>query len=137
MASDAIRDHVHALLRAYLDADELRFTDDGSVPIRSGSAAVFVELTNDEVPMVHVYSPVLSDVAADPELFVALNDINATIDVGRVYWNADTVMASVSIVAETLDLIELSTAADGIADLADRYDDELQARFGGERTFDC
>jgi hypothetical protein len=132
---ETIRAHVRALLLEYLGADELHLNDTGAVPIRAGSAAIYVHVVEDETPMVQLVSPVLAGVDASQDLYEALNRINAAIDVGRFFWEAGTVIAADNLVAETLDLIELSTACDGIADLADRYDDELQARFGGERSF--
>ena len=132
---DSIRQHVHSLLREYLDSDQLHLTEDGAVPIRSGSAALFVHLTDDETPMVQLMSPVLSGVDASPGLYQALNSINAAIELGRFFWHAGTVVAADSLIAETLDLIELATSCDGIAELADRYDNELQAAFGGQLRF--
>ena len=132
----SVKTHVEDLLREYLGVSELILTEHNEIPIRAGSAILYVHLADEpETPVAHLTSPVLTEVERSAELLEALNDINAAIEVGRLFWEGDTIVASVTLVAETLDLIELAVACDGIGEIADRYDDELQARFGGLKAF--
>lgn len=125
--------HVQPLVDSYLRTS----TDVGAGPIsvRSGSAVVNIRLLDTEPTLVRVYSAVVQGVPESPDLLSALNEINATTNFIRLFWRDETVFAADELLAQTLDLDELVTAVDLVADLADHYDDDLVERFGGEVGF--
>src|SRR5262245_49621278 len=99
---DTVKQHVDTLLREYLGVDELVTNSAGDVPIRSGSAIVYVHLVEDETPLIQLISPILREVKGGADLFAELNRLNSSIEVGRLFWESETVYAVTSLIAETL-----------------------------------
>jgi len=81
--------------------------------------------------MVTVFSRVVSGVAKDPALLDCLNDINAKINFGRIFWDNNTVYIQQCLVGNTLDREELQTAMGVVGKWADDLDEPLAERFGG------
>jgi Putative bacterial sensory transduction regulator len=134
--ADVIRPYVEKVMKELLGIDELLVWDDGTIPVRVGSAGVYVRLAEpgDEA-LLHVYSPLLRNVSKTPELLERLNELNASTFQARAFWLADQVVVAVDLLAETLDKDEVRAAVDLVSSLADRWDTELQGRFGGETVF--
>jgi hypothetical protein len=129
---DILRPHVEKILGEYLQTDHLIVNDDGTIPIRAGSATYYVRLMEGEPPVLQVYSIVLEGVKKSMKLLEALNDINRQTFFAKVFWvDDDRVIATTELVAETLDKDEIANACGAIAWVADTYDTELQERFGG------
>jgi hypothetical protein len=108
---------------------------EGDYPFRWGSALLYVSLIDQEPPLVSVYAGLLSGVGKTDKLCVALNDINAQIKWGRVFWVRNRVIAAADLLAQHLDQAELENAFKAVGKLADRYDHELQQQFGGRLAF--
>nr|NLI49218.1 hypothetical protein [Propionibacterium sp.] len=109
----------------------------GVFSVRNGSARAFVEVrTRDTFSWVRIAIPLLRGVPASPELadFVAHDD---SYIFGHLYldkWDDGTAVFFVhSLLADYLDEAELGHALGGMMGVADDLDDELKARFGGER----
>jgi hypothetical protein len=82
--------------------------------------------------LVQLVSPIVTGVSATPQLLAALNAINAQVPVARVAWGGGAIVVAAEIVADALDREELEAALEVVSRLADTYDEQLQATFGGE-----
>ena len=105
-----------------------------------GSARVFVEVLPvlDDSTAVRVSSPVLSQVAMSDELALRLLALAAEEPFGAFAHLAarDEVWLQHAILGDDLDAVELETAIDAVAEIADGCDDELVRDFGGLRYAD-
>jgi len=134
--ADVIRPYVEKVMKELLGIDQLLVWDDGTIPIRVGSAGVYVRLAEpNDVALLHVYSPMLRNVAKTSQLLERLNEINASTFTARAFWTDDQVIVAVDLLAETLDKEEVRNAVELVSSFADRYDTELHATFGGETAF--
>ncbi len=113
---------------------ELPVDSDGDIAIRSGSAMVFVRLSDDP-PLVDVCSPVLTGVQPTQRLYERLSTITRTMPVGRLYLADGTVWASVGVFGKDFQPSHLSMAIRVMTGLADTLDDRLQGDFGGRVFF--
>lgn len=132
-----VRGRVEQLLKQTLGAQELVADEFGNWPVRFGSAVYYVRVMEPPQlpPVVQVFSPVIGDVPKSAQLLDAVNAINAQISFGRVAWVNGVVVASAELLAQSLDLAELQACCGTIAQVADAYDDALQAQFGGTKAF--
>ncbi|GAB2812481.1 hypothetical protein GCM10022221_07530 [Actinocorallia aurea] len=135
-----IQAYVEKLVKEMLELDgPLAVDKDGSIPVRRGSALYYVDVVDrgDNPHLVRVWSIVLRGAAGGRQLLKALNSINSRILQARVYVTDEgDVIMSTELLAETLTVENLAYACDAIGDLADRFDDELQADFSGEKSFE-
>ena len=135
--ADVIRPYVEKTLKELLGVEELLVWDDGTIPIRVGSAGVYVKLAQpNDRPLLHVYSPMLRGIERTPSLLEKLNEINAGTFSARVFWADQQVLVAVDLLAETLDKEEVQMAVDLVSGFADHWDTELRAAFGGEMQFE-
>jgi hypothetical protein len=114
--------------------DELPVDADGDIAIRSGSAMVFVRISDDP-PLVEVSSPVLTEVTATQRLYERLSALTKTMPIGRLYLEDGTVWASVGVFGTDFQPTHLHTAIRVMTGLADVLDDRLQGDFGGKIFF--
>ena len=79
-------DKVGAVIAAMLKAtpENLPVDTDGDIGIRSGSAMVFVRV-RDNPPLVDVFSPVLTEVNANEQLYLKLSELTHRMPIGRLY----------------------------------------------------
>lgn len=133
-ALEQLRPIVEAALRQALGVGELKYDETGDIPIRFGNAMVFVRLRGGP-PRVQVFSPMLWDLTNTAGLFEVLNDINSRADTGRVFLTGNQVVAAVDLPAVGLTGEYVAMACFQIGSLADHFDQELAARFGGRTTF--
>ena len=105
-----------------------------------GSARVFVEILPvlDDSTAVRVSSPVLSQVAMSDELALRLLALASEQPFGAfAHLSArDEVWLQHAILGDDLDRVELETAIDAVAAIADGCDDALAQEFGGLRYAD-
>ncbi|GAA3980005.1 hypothetical protein GCM10023085_72850 [Actinomadura viridis] len=128
--------YVEKILSSYLETDELVRDEEGDIPIRRGSALYYVRVGQREPYRVEVVSSVLSGVEESYELLRELNEINSGIYGIQAYHRKGRVIFSADMLAESLQAEELERACALISGCADKYDDELQAKFGGRKTFE-
>jgi hypothetical protein len=134
--AEVIRPFLEKVMKDVLGVDDLLVWDDGTIPVRVGSAGVYLNLAQaGERAILHVYSPVLRDVAKTPALLERLNEINASSFTARAFWAGDQVLVAVDLLADALDPEEVRNAFDLVSAFADRYDGELKATFGGQTAF--
>jgi len=114
--------------------ESLPVDKDGDIGIRSGSAMVFVRV-RDNPPLVDVFSPVLTEVDANEQLYVKLSELTHRMPIGRLYCTGETVWASVPVFGRDFQATHLMLAVQVMTGLADELDDRLHGEFGGKRFF--
>jgi hypothetical protein len=122
-------------IKRWLGLDELARDADGDYPIRIGSALMFVRLLDGVPPVVRIFSPILHDVAANPTLLAALNEINGRVRFGRVFWAGRQVIVAMELTALDITADQVAFACVELGNLADHLDDNLHGRFGGATAF--
>ncbi|MGH9892868.1 MAG: T3SS (YopN, CesT) and YbjN peptide-binding chaperone 1 [bacterium] len=132
---EQLRPIVEQTLREALRIDQIRYDSEGDIPIRFGSAMVFVRLIGGKTPKVRVFSPLLRELSSTDGLAEVLNDINAQISIGRVFWTGKVVIAAVDLPAPGLSGEYVALACFEIGSLADHFDEKLVERFGGKTMF--
>ena len=73
-------------LKPFLGLDDLIRDADGDIPVRVGSALMFVRAVPGTPPLVQLFAHVLDDVDLTLPLLEAVNDINRRILFGRIFW---------------------------------------------------
>jgi hypothetical protein len=108
--------------------------EDGDIPVRAGTAMVFVRVP-DDAPVVEIFSPVLLDVDWSPDLLSRLSEINGRIRFGKLSYSHHIVFASMSVFAHPFAPTHLRHALTVMSELADDVDESLQQQFGGRVFF--
>ena len=126
---------VEAAVKAFTGSPDLQRDKDGDLPIRMGSAMVFVRVVAGPPPTVIVFAPVLWGIELSPELLAAINDANVQVHYGRLFWNGREVMVASELPAIGLTPDEIAFACFQIGSIADHFDDQLQTAFGGKTMF--
>ena len=124
-------------LKSFLGLDSLVRDADGDIPVRVGSALMFVRAVPGTPPLVQLFAHVLDDVDLTLPLLEAINDINRRILFGRIFWAHRAVIVAMEITGVGLEPEQVSFACVQLGSLADHLDNELAARFGrsnGERS---
>jgi hypothetical protein len=136
MSALPLPEKVAAVIAAMLKTtpEKLPVDKDGDIGIRSGSAMVFVR-TRDNPPLIDVFSPVLTGVDANEQLYVRLSELTHRMPIGRLYCANETVWASVPVFGREFQPTHLMLAVQVMTGLADELDDRLHGEFGGKRFF--
>lgn len=126
------KEQLEKLLCEFLRAEEVTPDQDGDYLITTPEGnRLWVRLhVGIETISVQVFSVLASPVPCTSELLMELNSINATAPFVKVIWADDAIMAETDIVAEQLDISELSNAILVVQATADRYLGVLSAFFG-------
>jgi hypothetical protein len=117
-------------LKAFLGLPELIRDSDGDIPVRVGSALMYVRAVAGTPPLVQLFATVLDDVELTPPLLEAINDINRRILFGRIFWGHRGVIVAMELTGVGMTPEQVSFACVQLGNLADHLDDELRARFG-------
>jgi hypothetical protein len=107
---------------------------DGDIPIRVGSAMVFIRIVKD-APLLELFSPLLLEVDESPALMGRLQTLNRDLRFVQLYANGQTVMAAIQLFAAPFVPAHLLAALQILTQVADKHDDQLQAEFGGRQFF--
>jgi len=108
--------------------------DDGDIPIRSGSAIVFVRVAVDG-PFIELFSPVLVEVEGTPLALERISQLNRWVRFVSFGWDSGTVHASMHLYCHPFVPEHLRHAVGVLTSVADRLDDELRLGLGGRRFF--
>ena len=65
------------------------------------------------------------------ELLRALNDLNASLALGRIYWSGNAVIAETELLAPGVESLELGLAITQIGQVSSEYGPRLKQAFGG------
>ena len=114
--------------------EDVKVDEDGDILCMADSAGVYVSARTD--PSALVFRAFLLDgVKESPALYALLNEINADIDLGQLYYNEETggIRYYYKYFAENPSPELVSFIVSRMSDIADLYDDRLKTRLGGER----
>jgi len=125
---------VRAVLKAFLEVDELVVDDDGDIPIRHGSAAVYVRVI-DEPPTIMLFSPLVFGIEAGEAVLEEVNRLNNVTQFAHLCLAADAIVLSTELFGEPFVPDHLIDAYVVVSQLADELDDHLQEQFGGKVFF--
>lgn len=133
---DDLRGRVEAAVAKALNQGAVHVDADGDIPVRAGSAVVFVRVLGGLPPAIRLFAPVLRNVARTADLLLELNRVNAQIRYGRVFLDQATVVAAMELPSVDLTDELVAFALVELGNLADGLDDTLRGRFGGLPAFD-
>ena len=117
-------------LKSFLGLDDLIRDADGDIPVRVGSALMFVRAVPGTPPLVQLFAHVLDDADLTLPLLEAVNDVNRRILFGRIFWSHRSVIVAMEITGVGLSPEQVSFACVQLGSLADHLDNELAERFG-------
>lgn len=131
--ADELRAAVHATLEAMLGTGEngtgeLVVDDDGDIPIRWGSALVYVRVLEDN-PVIRIFSPIMRDVQVTDELRTAVNELNKSHLFVNAFWADGVVLLTADVPGAPFVPHHLVNLLNTIAETADSLDDQLHSRF--------
>lgn len=107
---------------------------DGDIPIRSGSAMVFVRVLLD-APIVELFAPLLLDVEGTALTLERLAQINQRVRFVKFTWRSGVVFADMQLHCIPFVGAHLRHAVALMSEVADRADDELRLEVGGRLFF--
>ncbi|MGQ0464425.1 MAG: T3SS (YopN, CesT) and YbjN peptide-binding chaperone 1 [Sporichthyaceae bacterium] len=129
-----LRTKVEGALAGHFNQPIVR-DEDGDIPIRSGSAMVFVRVVA-EVPVVELFSPLLVGASGDALALERINRANNRIRFAKLTWSGGRVMANYELWCEPFVPELLVWAVSLMMGMADEMDDRLRAEVGGRRFFE-
>lgn len=127
---------LEAALTEFVAGADLVPDRDGDLPIRVGSALMFVRPVAGVPPLLQVFSPLVAGVDLTPALLESLNDINHGILFGRVFWADRQIVVSMELTAVGITAKQIAFACVQLGNLADHLDDVLRGRYGGRTMFE-
>jgi|LauGreDrversion4_2_1035121.scaffolds.fasta_scaffold209292_2 hypothetical protein len=114
--------------------DKLIVDDDGDLFIPAGSAGVFLRVKEDPDEF-RIFSPLVSNVEESQLLYSLINQINADLRFGCLYYANRAIILDHGLIGRTIDPLQLAIIIDVLTDTADFYDHRLQEKLGGEVFF--
>jgi len=128
-------------LKRELEADEIVRDEDGDIPVRWGSAMVYVSVmgVGTELPLIRVFAPLLEDFTVKPEVYEAVNSINRQIPFAKAIVDPEIgqiVLAADLFVFDQMSSEQLMATIELVGENADHFDTMLQKRFGGTTMFE-
>lgn len=131
---DHFTELVDGVLTAMFGQPPIRDSD-GDIPIRSGSAMVFVRLLPD-APIVELFAPLLLDVEGTALTLERIAQINQRVRFVKFTWRSGAVYAETQLYCLPFVGSLLRHAVALMSEVADRSDDELRVQLGGRLFFD-
>lgn len=122
--------HLEDALKAFLGLDDLIRDVDGDIPVRIGSALMYVRALPGAPPLVQLFAHVLEDVDLTLPLLETLNEVNRRILFGRIFWGHRRVVVTMELTGVGLTPEQVAFACMQLGNLADHLDTELRERFG-------
>ena len=124
-----------------LEVDEIVRDEDGDIPVRWGSAMVYVSVmgVGTELPLIRVFAPLLEDFTVKPEVYEAVNSINRQIPFAKAIVDPEIgqiVLAADLFVFDQMSSEQLMATIELVGENADHFDTMLQKRFGGTTMFE-
>lgn len=128
-------------LKNALETSELVRDEDGDIPVRWGSAMVYVSVigVDSDLPLIRVSAPLLEDFTVKPAVYEAVNSINRQTPFAKAIIDAEIqqiVLAADLFVFDQMSAEQLMATIELVGENADRFDTMLQRRFGGNTAFD-
>lgn len=135
------QERVYAQIRNYLDELVEEHFDDAEhcdFYLKYGSTIVEISIDpyGEDDAVVEIVAFCVYDVSPSIELTRELLRFNAELPMGAFSMVGRDVFYSHAFLGRRLDPDQLISSLDNVAMVADRYDDEIVERFGGERALD-
>ncbi|MEJ7627958.1 MAG: YbjN domain-containing protein [Nocardioidaceae bacterium] len=108
--------------------------EDGDIPVRSGSAMVFVRVLPD-APVIELFSPLLLEVEGSALVLERITRLNRRMRFVSFFWDGGTVYARTQLFCQPFVSDHLRHALMVISEVADRLDDEMRPELGGRAFF--
>ena len=131
---EAIRVRVLERVRAVTSDPKLEPDQDGDIPIRVGSSAVFVRIFGDP-PTVRIWSPVLGDSESGSKLMVRINELNAQTMFVKWLVEGSVVVVTMDLFGQGLPTEHVLDACGIVGTASNEMDEQLQEDFGGRTYF--
>jgi hypothetical protein len=133
--ADELREAVKSTLSVVLGSGEdavgeIVFDADGDIPIRWGSAVVYVRVLEDN-PVIRIFSPLVRNVPITDELREAVNELNKNHLFITAFWADDVVLLTADLSGAPFVPQQLLNLLNVVAETADSLDDQLHQRFAG------
>lgn len=128
-----------ATLEQLLGVTDIQRDEDGDIPIPYGSAVLFIRHGDPEAPFLEIFAPLLGEFTMSPDVYEAVNSINAQVPMAKAVVDSDNkqiVLSAELPLVGTLSPDDLMLAVELVADAADHFDTLLQKRFGGNTMLD-
>jgi hypothetical protein len=112
---------------------------DGDIPLSYEGTVVYVRQGEPGCSFLTVTALLLEDFEVVPEVFAAVNAINAQVPLAKTIVDVDTVQIVTSVELPVIDSLspqDLMLAIDTVADTAEYFNVLLQNRFGGATPLD-
>ena len=122
------------LIREITGITTLKRDEDGDIGVRYGSTLVFARML-DEPRRVHLFSPLVREIAEGVEVQDRINRLNAGSDGIRYFWINGAIYAALDIPADPFSAREVASAYRHFSVVIDDIDDLLQSEFGGQTSF--
>lgn len=137
-SADELRDAVIVALGSLVGggadgAGEVVVDDDGDIPIRWGSAVLYVRVL-DGNPVIRIFSPILREVQLRDELRDAVNELNKDHLFVSTFWADGVVLLTADLYAAPFVAQQFLNLLHAVAETADSLDDQLRSRFAGDAT---
>jgi hypothetical protein len=107
---------------------EVVVDDDGDIPIRWGSAVLYVRVIADN-PIIRIFSPLLREVHLSDDLRDAVNELNKNHLFASAFWADGVVLLTADLFAAPFVPQQFLNLLHAVAETADSIDDQLRSRF--------
>jgi Putative bacterial sensory transduction regulator len=129
----SLNDWVIATLKEAYELPEVFRDADGDIPLPRGSSMLYIRAHDGQSPFLEIFSQLIHGFRMSPEVYEAVNAINAQLRMAKAVVAGDgaLVVLSLELLTDTLSASELLFAIDLLGGAADHFDTLLQKRFGG------
>jgi len=132
-----VTSHIETLIERITGVEKATADHEGDYPVRYRDARYFVRVAgSDERPIVRVFSTVVADVEAGPDLYEAVNEINTRLGFCRCFWVNGQVLIEAEHLGMTIKTEDFFELADNVASASDHFGPKLAERFGGKLAFE-
>ncbi|HET6625789.1 MAG TPA: YbjN domain-containing protein [Nocardioidaceae bacterium] len=130
-----LRAHVEKCMRELWDDAPVHFDDDGDIPFRAGTAAVWVSVRSRE-PRLQVFAHAAHGVKPTALVLRELNEVCGRSLFAKVHLVAGVVMVEAVVPAEGVSARTLRMAIDAVASVANDLGVMVATVFGGATPFE-
>jgi hypothetical protein len=131
-----LQEAVIEALKSCTDLEDPAVDEDGDIPLRYGSSLIILRVA-DDAPFVMLASPLLTGVAASPEVNDAVNELARSHRQVRFYHANGTVHAALDLIGDPFVPDHLEAALAVMGRLCDELGPDLQHRLGGSTAFEA
>lgn len=113
---------------------DIKLDEDGDLLLINESAGIWISFETDPAALIF-RAILLNNVKESPALYILINEINADIAIGQMYYHEkeQDIRYYYKYLAENPSPELVATILSSMLDGADLYDDRLKMRLGGER----